>query len=192
MQRRSKRFITLLIAAAIVFLIVNFLSPDALKRSWAGATAGMAQFVQETVPRYLRERLSIPENPVAKRERLLRELTQQIGAIERELEAVAPATGGAKPDAGRTPRAAAGTATAPTPPADQPTSPPAGAGGPLGEPGLRERIERTQELLARSEGVIEELERENPNHGLLAKAAERVLDRILPVPEGTDNAVCPQ
>lgn len=165
-----RKFIFLLIAAAAVYATITVVPAEVRQRAFAAV--GLAKFFQETAPRYLRSKLSLPENPVAKRERLLEELSQAIGEIERELEVAAPEASAPK-----------------RPPAPQ--TPP----GALERRELEKRIERTQELLAQSETVIGELREANPGQGLLAKATERVLDKILPAPKslGTaDGAVCPR
>ncbi len=154
-----RKLLVFLLAAAAVYTLVKLGPTDVKQRSLAAV--GVTKFLKETAPRYLREKLSIPESPVAKRERLLKELSQHIGAIESELEAAAPEAGAAKPGEGRKPG---------------------------GSEDLTKRIERTQELLAQSEVVIEKLKEVNPGEGLLAKAGERALDRILPVHSASREA----
>lgn len=156
MRKRSKTILTLLMAAILVFLLVKFISPDFWPK--AIAAAGMADFFQQTLPRYLREKLSIPQNPVAKRQQLLDQLSSAIGNIERELEVVSPVvTNGA---------------SAPAPKLPSPQT-------------IQEQIEKTRDFLAQSETVLEELQKANPGQGILEKITERLLDKILP-PIGGD------
>lgn len=144
----------LMIIGGIIYVLAYQVPPEA-KRN-ALAAVGLTDFFGHALPNYLRQKLSIPENPVTKRARLLGELTQAIGGIERELEAVAP------PETN-------GTAPAPA--------------APLASKDIRTRIEKTREFLARSEEVLKELENANPKSGLVQKAGERLLERILPAQE---------
>ena len=148
-----KRFFYLLLAAAAVYGVVRYVPAEAKER--ALAAVGLGDFFKETLPVFLRAKLSISENPVTKRAKLLRELSSSVGEIERELEAVAPA---------RSDGAAA--AFPPLPSSAE----------------IRERIERSREFLAKSEEALKALEDANPGKGLLEKAAERILDKILPPP----------
>ena len=149
-----RKLLYLLIAAAAFYGVVRYVPPET--RQQALAAVGLADFFQKTLPGYLRRKLSIPENPVAKRERLLGELSAAIGGIGEELAAVAA-----------------------PPPAAGPGQPPKPK--PAGAPDLRARIEKSKELLQESEAVLAELERANPQQGFVAKAAERLLDKVLPL-----------
>lgn len=144
---------------------ITYYVPAETRQQALGAI-GLASFFQETLPTYLRAKLTIPENPVEKRQRLLGELSRAIGTIDEELEAVAPS-------AGALPTPAPGTSARPKA-ADAPKSPPPAE--------IRERVEKTRELLNQSEAVLQELEKANPQQGFIAKATERILDKILPPP----------
>ena len=153
-----RKLLYLLIAAAAFYGVVRYVPPET--RQQVLAAVGLADFFQETMPGYLRRKLSIPENPVAKRERLLGELSAAIGGIGEELAAVAAPSEAPPPAAGP----------------GQPAKP-----KPAGAPDLRARIEKSKELLQESEAVLAELERANPQQGFVAKAAERLLDKVLPL-----------
>lgn len=144
-----RKFLYLLIIGAVVYYAVYQVPQETKER--ALAAIGLADFFQETLPRYLREKLSIPENPVVKRQQLLDQLSSAIGNIERELEVVSPAVANGAP---------------------APTLPPPKT--------IREQIEKTRDFLAQSETVLEDLQKANPGQGIFQKTAERVLDKILP------------
>lgn len=155
-----RKLFYLLIIAAGVYGVAYYVPPETKRQ--ALAAVGLADFFQVTLPGYLRSKLSIPENPVAKREKLLGELSGAIGSIERELEAVSPVEINGSPlPQGK-----------PPPP---PKLPPAKE--------VQARIEKSRELLAESEEKLALLREENPKQGFVAKAAERVLDRVLPSPD---------
>ncbi|MBI4132645.1 MAG: hypothetical protein HY473_00900 [Candidatus Sungbacteria bacterium] len=118
------------------------------------ASLGVENFFRNTLPTYLRHKLSIPENPVAKREKLLTELSQNITGIERELAIVVP------------PRTDGTSSLPKLPPAAE----------------IIERIERSREFLANSESTLQELEKINPSAGLVQKTGERILEKVLPPP----------
>lgn len=150
----------LAIIAAAVYGIVVYVPAETKER--ALAAVGLSGFFEETLPGYLRSKFSIPENPVAKREKLLNELSAAIGNIGEELESVAPLAVPAPPAAGGKSKTAEAPKAAP--------------------PELRERIEKTKELVRETESLLADLEKANPEQGFVAKAAERVLDKILPPP----------
>lgn len=142
--------VRLFVIGLVVYFVFYYISPEARHR--ALAAVGADRFVEETIPRFLREKLSIPQNPTAKRKQLLGELSEKIGAVERELEAVAPA-GDGKPAVG----------------AKLPT-----------EREIRARIEKSREALAESESLLGELGKINASEGVVRKAASRLLDAVLP------------
>lgn len=160
--------IRLLVRLAVIGFIVYivFYRISAETRHRALAAVGADRFVEETIPRFLREKLSIPQNPTAKRKQLLGELSEKIGAVERELEAVIPA-GDGKPSAG----------------AKLPA-----------EREIRDRIEKSRSALAESESLLDELGKINSGEGVVRKTVSRLLDTILPPsepesPAGVDGAV---
>ena len=143
----------LLIIAAAVYGYVYYV-PVETKHN-ALAAIGLADFFQETLPNFLRQRLSIPQNPVVKRQKLLDELSGAIGNIERELEVVVPPNTNGQP-----------LSALKLPSAQE----------------IQERIEKTREYLAQSETMLEDLKKSNPGQGIFQKTAERILDKILPAP----------
>lgn len=196
-----KFLLYLALSGAAAYTVVHYVPPETRQR--ALGAIGLADFFQETLPTYLRSKLAIPENPVEKRQHLLNELSAAIGNIGAELEAVAPSPSAHSTDApggeqGRT--TSSGQATK-APSAKSPTPPPAAK--PITQPELRERVENAKELLNQSETVLAELEKANPQQGFIAKATERILDKILPPPpaaatadgiggDASGNPLCPQ
>lgn len=152
-----RKLLYLAIAAGLVYVVV-YKVPAETKRQTLAAV-GLADFFSQTLPGYLRSKLTIPENPVAKRQKLLDQLSDTIGTIERELEAVLPP----RTDGITLPK---------LPPAKE----------------IRERIGKSREFLAQSEDFLKELERANPGEGVIRKAAERLLDKILPPAEPAGQA----
>ena len=55
------------------------------------STTSLGRWVTETVPNFLREKLSIPENPVVKRRELLDQLTLSLLNAKHDLEKAIPA-----------------------------------------------------------------------------------------------------
>ncbi len=147
-----RRIFYLAVAGGLVYVVFYRVSPE--MRHSALAAVGLDRFFEETAPRFLREKLVIPQSPAAKRKKLLGELSDTISAVERELEAVVPAEEGASAPSAKLPPA----------------------------PQIRQRIEKSREALAESESILGTLEEINSQEGLLRKAAGRVLDKILPAP----------
>ncbi len=169
-----KFLLYLLLTVAGAYATAHYVPAETRARTLA--SIGLSGFFEETLPTYLRSKLTIPENPVEKRQRLLSELSAAIGGIETELEAVVPPP----PISSDVAEAVPGQTTTKTPAARSPTPPPAPK--PITQSELRERMEKTKELLNQSETVLEELEKANPQQGFIAKATERILDKILPPP----------
>ncbi|MDP3727693.1 MAG: hypothetical protein Q8R35_03605 [bacterium] len=174
----------LLIIGAGIYGFVFYVPAETRER--ALAVVGLSNFFQETLPGYLRSKFSIPENPIVKRERLLAELSGVIGSIDREIGAVAPPAAAVPPP----PSGGAAKMKSPPPPSAE-----------LAE--IRERVEKTKELITESESILAELEKANPQQGFVAKAAERLLDRVLPPPayqaagngvggDAAGGTLCPQ
>lgn len=59
-------------------------------RGRALASTGLPHFFSETAPRYLRQKLSIPQSPVAKRRQLIEELAGTVANIVETLDAAVP------------------------------------------------------------------------------------------------------
>lgn len=64
-------------------------APQDLKSEIIDTSIGRWMLV--TLPDYIREKLSIPENPAAKRRELLDQLTSSLSDVKRDLERVVPA-----------------------------------------------------------------------------------------------------
>lgn len=148
-----KGFTFLLIAAGI-YVIYHYVPTEAKHK--ALAAVGVADFFQETLPRFLREKLSIPENPAVMRQKLIDELSKSVDAIDRELNSVSPPTAGGK--------------------AEAPIKLPA--------PGeIKKKIEKARELLSKSEETLKQLEGINSGEGILRKAVLGLVDKLLPATE---------
>ena len=146
-----RKLIYIIIAGSLVY-IVGWRIPPA-SRQQALASVGVADFFQKTLPNYLRKKFSIPENTAAKRQKLLNELSQSIGNIKNEIEEkVTQGAGGAGVNVSKLPK-----------PQE-----------------IQERFEKSREYIAKTETLINELKSANYGGGILTKAAERVLDKILP------------
>jgi len=145
-----KRLLVLLLLGAAAWALVRYV-PDEVKQR-ALASLGLDTFFRETLPVYLRKKLTIPESPENKRKKLLNELAATITDVERELEAAVP------PQTNGTP-----------PPLPKQTE-------------LRERAERARESLLKSEELVKQLNEVNAGQGVFTRAAERLLGKILPAP----------
>ncbi len=120
------------------------------------ASLGLSQFFGETLPHYLREKFRIPPDPAKTRRKLLEDLATTITSIERELEGVVPVTTNGEP--AKLPR----------------------------EEAIRAGVEKSRELLAKSEDVLRELTEANTGAGVVRTFAGRLRDKVLPPP-----AECP-
>lgn len=148
-----KTFFSLIAIGAAAYALVNYAPDGATHR--ALAAVGLSDFFENKAPSYFRDKLRIPANPVEKRKKLIDQLSQSLIIAERELEAVAPASS----DGTRVPLAEI-----------------------PGKAEIRSRIEAARESLAKSDAALKELERANAGQGIFHKAAERMLDKILPPP----------
>lgn len=146
-----RKLFYLVLMAGLVYGAVRYVPSET--KTKVLASIGLDNFLRQTLPQFLRERLSIPENPIFKRKKLLDQLSETLGGIGRELEAVVPAESGDRPPARSL-----------LPPAKD----------------IRARVEKSREFLAQSELVLEELEAANPGQGIVRQAALRLLDIILP------------
>lgn len=159
-----RKLLLFLLAVAAGYTLLRSVPAENWRQAWAAI--GLADFFQQTLPQFLRAKLTIPESPVAKRAKLLRELSNQIAGVEQELEAIAPVSPDGRP--------------APS------SRPPSGQE-------VQERIDRARERLAESESALEALREENLKSGIVGKAAERLLDKILtpelPAAQGSADSV---
>lgn len=165
-----RKLFWLLLAAGAIY---GFLKIPAETKRRALAAIGVGEFFSTTVPSYLRDKLSISENPVAKRQKLLAELANNLDAIESELEPLSAPEPGASPP--------------PPVPAPSPKD-------------VAARVEKTRELLAKSDELLGELITANPGMGFFEKTSERLLDKVIPLSgSGADGvggdaggkAICP-
>lgn len=83
-----KRFVAIVAIVGLGYLLYRVVPPETRARTLAGI--GIPQFFGQTMPRYLREKLSIPQNPTAKRKQVLDELAGSVANIVDELDGAAP------------------------------------------------------------------------------------------------------
>lgn len=150
MMKHMRMLFYFIIIGAVGYAAVHYVPSETKDKVLA--SLGVENFFRNTLPTYLQQKLSIPENPVDRREKLLNELSQNITDIERELAIVAPPRTDGKSSLSKLPSAAE----------------------------IVERIERSREFLANSESILQELEKINPSAGLFQKTSERILDTVLP------------
>lgn len=127
---------------------------------------GLANFFERTIPDYLREKLTIGEDPALRRRKLVEELAEKISVAERELEAAVPVASDGRP----------------------PKLPSAEV--------IRERAEKIREALAKSEEILTELKGASAGEGVIRATAGRILEAVLPVAApiptpGTNGGTCP-
>ncbi|MBI4132229.1 MAG: hypothetical protein HY474_01210 [Candidatus Sungbacteria bacterium] len=163
-----KSLFYLALIGAVAYGIIHYVPAETRQR--AVAAVGLSGFFEETLPSFLRSKLSIPENPVVKRERLLGELSAAIGGVASELGAIDSQTISLAPPAERTPAKSKNPAPL------------------LTSQDIRQRLEKTKELLTESEAVLGELKQANPQQGFIAQTAERLLDKILPPTESNRDS----
>ncbi len=154
----------LLLAAAAIYVSVRVAPVGTAHRGLEAV--GLANFFERTIPDYLREKLTIGEDPAAKRRKLVRELAEKISVAERELEAAVPVLLDGQPQ--KLPSAEV----------------------------IRERAEKTREALAKSEEILTKLEAASAGEGVIRATAGRILGAVLPtaapVPSpGTNGGTCP-
>jgi hypothetical protein len=147
-----------LIAGAVVYGIARYV-PAETKRNILGSS-GLSRFFNETLPGFLRKKLSIPENPTEKRRRLADELTASITNVKRELDNL-PKDGANKLDL-----------------------------SPARAREISDKIEKAKEFLAASQAVVAELSKSSSDEGVLIKTAGRVIDEILPAASPQSSPVC--
>ncbi|MBI2055708.1 MAG: hypothetical protein HYT42_02340 [Candidatus Sungbacteria bacterium] len=159
-----KGFVFLLIAAVGIYAIYRYVPTETKRKTLAAV--GAADFFQETLPRFLREKLSIPENPEVKRKKLIDELSKSVDAIDRELNTVSP-------------------------PADTKAE----AAVKLPTPSeIKGKVEEVRELLSKSEETIKQLGDANSGESVLRKAALGLVDKVFPPAvenSGGRTAACP-
>lgn len=153
-----------LLAAAAVYAYLRF-APAGLTHRGLEAV-GLAQFFERTVPEYLREKLTIGEDPASRRRKLVGELAEKISVAERELEAAVPVATDGQPQ--KLPSAEV----------------------------IRERAEKTREALAESEEILNTLNAASAGEGVFRATAGRILDAVLPTPRlapppGIHGGSCP-
>lgn len=134
--------------AAVAYGLLRVVPAETRER--ALGAIGLSGFFRETLPSYLRQKLTIPSDPAAIRRRLVGELAEKIAAVEGELDAAVPAaTDGAVPSV-------------------------------ASEAVVRKSIEHARKFLGESEDVLRGLEGANAGESPFREAARRLLDKILP------------
>lgn len=83
-----RRIIWFLILAAAIYVGVKYIPAETKQRVLA--SVGFEKFFRETAPGYLRRKLSIPEDPVSKRKKVLDEIAKRIETVQLELDELAP------------------------------------------------------------------------------------------------------
>lgn len=153
-----KTFFFLVIAGAVAYGIVHYV-PGETKKSVL-ESVGLSRFFGETLPGFLRKKLSIPENPAEKRRRLAGELRTSIAETKRELDGLSQnSVGGVDVSPARAKE-------------------------------LNAKIERAKEFLATSQAVITELEKSSSDESVFNKTAGRIIDKVLPMTAPQLSPVC--
>lgn len=152
-------FYMLLIAGGI-WAFTRYVSPE--MRHSALARVGLARFIEETAPNYLREKFTIKENPKDKRTKLLAELSTELDAVGASIGRIAPTTSAGAPK--------------PLPP----------------ETVIREQAERIRKAVEKSEAILGAAREANEGEGVITMTTARLLDAVLPAPKATGTpATCP-
>ncbi|OHA09215.1 MAG: hypothetical protein A3A44_01465 [Candidatus Sungbacteria bacterium RIFCSPLOWO2_01_FULL_60_25] len=143
-----------------VWAFTRYVSPE--MRHNALARVGLARFVEETAPNYLREKFIIREDPAEKRAKLLAELSAELDAVGVSVDKLVPISGGGTPKP--LPR----------------------------ETVIREEATRIREAIEKSETILGAVEDANQGSGIIGMTTARLLDAILPAPSATGTpAACP-
>ena len=151
----------LLILGGGIWAFTRYVSSDMRHR--ALARVGLAEFVEETAPNYLRTKFSIRESPVEKRARLLAELSAELDAVGESVGKLAPKN------------------------ADGTLSPlPSNSA-------LRKEAEYIQNAVTKAEALLATVNDANAEEGIIRATTVRLLDVILPVSKATGTPpVCPE
>lgn len=154
----------LLLAAAAIYAYVRVAPAGTAHRAFEAV--GLANFFEQTIPDYLRGKLTIAEDPAVRRRKLVEELAEKISVAERELEAAVPVATDGQPQ--KLPSAEV----------------------------IRERAEKTREALAESEDILTKFEAASAGEGVFRAAAGRILGAMLPASPpapapGTNGGACP-
>lgn len=83
-----RRLIWFLILAAAIYIGVKYIPAETKQKTLA--SFGLEKFFRETAPRYLREKLSILEDPVSKRKKVLDQIGERIETVQLELKDLPP------------------------------------------------------------------------------------------------------
>ena len=159
-----RKLILVLLAGVGIYAVIRYVPAETRHKTLSAI--GVADFFQETLPRFFRAKLSIPENPEVKRKKLIAELSRSVDAIDRGLNAVSP-------------------------PADAKAK----AAVKLPTPGeIKGKVEEVRELLSKSEETLKQLADANSGESVLRKAALGLVDKVFPPAVesgGGQTATCP-
>lgn len=144
-----RRLIWFLIFSAGIWLGLKYVPVETKHKVMA--SIGVERFLRETAPKYLRQKLSIPEDPISKRKKILDEVSVKIEAAQLELEQLAP-------------------------------SDVKGASKAVPTKLVQEKSQAIGDILAETQVIIGDLQELNPQGGILQEAAERLLNKVLPLP----------
>ena len=158
-----KTLFYLLFVGGLIWGFIHYAPSGTTQR--ALTTVGLANFFENKIPTYLREKLRIPESPIEKRKKLMNQLSQNFTTVEHELEAVVPVS----------------LTGAPVSLAEIP-----------GKEEIRSRIEAARTSLAKSDSVLKELENLSASQSVLQQFTGRVLDKILPPTATSTACIAPQ
>lgn len=153
------KFIFFLIIMGVLGYAFTHVVPSET-RAHALDLIGARTFFTETAPVYLRKKLSIPEDPVAQRKKLINELSQSLTRAKTELQ-----------------KTSVGIQSAPT------------TASQMSAAEIRASIAKTESLLSESTLIANKIEAVNANQNVIAKTADRVLDSVFP-PATTSPTVC--
>ncbi|OHA09409.1 MAG: hypothetical protein A3B37_02505 [Candidatus Sungbacteria bacterium RIFCSPLOWO2_01_FULL_59_16] len=154
-------FFYVLLIAGGVWAFTHYVSPAT--RHDALARVGLARFIEETAPNYLREKFSIRENPVEKRARMLAELSAELDGVRESTGILAPMNEDGTPK--------------PLPK----------------EADIREQAERIRAAVEKSEVILSTVQDANREDGVVRMTTARLLDAVLSAPTATGTpAVCPE
>lgn len=148
-----KTFFYFIVIGAAVYAYVHYAPAGTAER--ALDKVGLAHFFNESMPGYLRNKLRIPESPAVKRKKLVDDLVSTISEIKGDLQTIAASEAGSN------------------------VSPAAKLAQ---EKTIREKTEKAQESIAKSEETLKQLEANNAGGGVIGSVVANILEKVLPAP----------